>query len=151
MITRTSPRNQERLFKPAAAGGCRRLPAASAIDPLLGLRILPRRRTVARRVRPGWHDRLWRYPGPAVFQAAREREAMTQKTITMPVSTRCGCYPGSGWPRAQCDNRATHWLIHEDGTENPGGYVCLDHGESIIAEIRDKTGEAWTLAEITKL
>jgi hypothetical protein len=45
----------------------------------------------------------------------------------------------------RCGERATYWLIQDDGRRNPGGHVCERHGRSIVAEYQAKLGEIWRL------
>lgn len=47
-----------------------------------------------------------------------------------------------------CRAPATHWLIHPDGTRNPGGWVCERHGREIVEEYRAKLQEAWTMQRL---
>ena len=56
----------------------------------------------------------------------------------------CNCYDG----RVRCTEQATAYLIHPDGTRNPGGWVCPRHGEEITVEYQQKLGESWGLEPI---
>lgn len=52
-----------------------------------------------------------------------------------------------GSPRL-CAHAATHWLIQDDGQPNPGGWYCQEHGERLVREMLDVSGEAWSLAPL---
>jgi hypothetical protein len=67
----------------------------------------------------------------------------------MPYPVLCSCWPG-GYPGGRCKSPALRWLIHPDGTRNPGGYVCQTHADEILSEYRDKLGESWSTVPIVQ-
>ena len=52
------------------------------------------------------------------------------------------CYTWHGCIR--CKRNASVYLFAPDGTPNPGGWVCQEHGDAIVVEYHDKLGEIWT-------
>jgi hypothetical protein len=69
----------------------------------------------------------------------------TRVSPIFPYLPQCSTYLG----RNRCTATATHWLIQDDGKPNPGGYVCLQHGEAIVSEFKNKLAEEWTLETIS--
>jgi hypothetical protein len=55
------------------------------------------------------------------------------------------CY---NWTPKRCTAPAAYWLIQPDGKRNPGGWICANHGQAIVAEYAAKLGEHWTLQPI---
>jgi len=49
---------------------------------------------------------------------------------------------------SRCKEKATLWLLHPDGSRNPGGYCCKEHGEAVIKEYAEKLKEYWMSEEI---
>lgn len=52
--------------------------------------------------------------------------------------------------RVRCKNPVNYWLLHPDGTRNPGGYVCSECGNEIVNEYATKLHEFWSLQEINE-
>lgn len=75
---------------------------------------------------------------------------MPHHCLIQPIALCCGIYPGNGWPRPRCTGTATHWMMTPEGEPCPGGYVCEEHGRAIVAEYRDKLGQAWTIEPIRR-
>lgn len=65
--------------------------------------------------------------------------------ITGPYPPQCAHWPRRG---AHCTETSVGWLMHPDGTPNPGGFMCLQHGQACVDEYREKLGEAWTFAPL---
>lgn len=55
---------------------------------------------------------------------------------------RCSTYTSRS-TNSRCKDKATMWLLHPDGTRNPGGYVCEHHGNAVLTEYREKLNEIW--------
>lgn len=40
--------------------------------------------------------------------------------------------------KEQCEKTATLYLLHPDGSRNPGGWVCGMHGKVVLEEYSEK-------------
>jgi hypothetical protein len=63
------------------------------------------------------------------------------RRLAGPILPPCSTWSG----RTRCPKRSYGWLFDPDGKPNPGGYVCREHGEAVVAELQEKIGERWTL------
>ena len=53
--------------------------------------------------------------------------------------------------KEQCGRTAALYLLHPDGSRNPGGWVCREHGEVILSEYSEKLGEIWKIEEMEEV